>query len=140
MLIDRFEMYCMYESNQPYLCRLNKAILAAGYYGLLRIGEMTATECNHFIKYTDVHVSPQKQCMLFVLSSSKTHSECQQPQMVKIYGINGGAKTAGKYKYCPYHIIYDYLALWDKVRFSRDGGFSFTEMDQQFEPKISKLI
>ena len=45
MVIDKLEMYDMSEHNQPFLCRLHKAILVTGYYGLLRIGKMMKAEC-----------------------------------------------------------------------------------------------
>ena len=57
--------------KQPYLDILYKTIFALSYYGMLRIGEVTASE--HVIKAKNIHVAQNKQKILLVLYSSKTH-------------------------------------------------------------------
>ena len=91
-------------------------MLVSGYYGLLRIGEMALTECGHFINYADVHVSCARQCILMVLRSSKTHSVAETPQIIKIYDSGGEVSASNRFKYCPYHIIYDFIALRSSIK------------------------
>ena len=57
--------------NQPYLESLYKALFALGYYGLLRVGELT--DSRHVLKACNVHMAKNKKKILLVLYSSKTH-------------------------------------------------------------------
>ena len=68
--------------NQPYLEKLHCAMLTAGYYGLLRVGEITLGP--HVILARDVHIGQNKNKFLFILNTSKTHNAGSKPQMVKI--------------------------------------------------------
>ena len=90
-----------------YTNSLLKAILMAGYLGLLRIGEMTESDSNHTICFSDVHFEPNREKVLLVLHSSKTHCESNKPQIVKINCICEGFRN----KYCPCEIISDYTLL-----------------------------
>ena len=57
--------------NQPYLEVLYQAIFAAGYFGLLRIGEVTSGD--HPVLARNVHIGLNKKKILFILWTSKTH-------------------------------------------------------------------
>ena len=120
MLTDKIENRFLDDSTQPFLCKLYKAILMAGYYDLLRIGEVTTAECNHYIRYSDVHLAPQKEKILFVLRTSKTHNFGNTPQIIKISSLTSEDKPTmiSRFKYCPYRIIYNYLQIRDKVKTS----------------------
>ena len=59
--------------NQPYLELLYKTILLLGYYGMLRISEMTKTKSGHAVKAKNIHSATNKNKILIVLYSSKTH-------------------------------------------------------------------
>ena len=52
------------------------------YYRLFRIGEVTSG--SHPVLARDVYLGENKKKFLFILRSLKTHTECNQPQMVKI--------------------------------------------------------
>ena len=69
-------------ANQPYLSALYQALFATAYFGLFRIGELTFSE--HVVKAVDVHVGTNKDKLMFVLHSSKTHSRGMKPQIIKI--------------------------------------------------------
>ena len=58
--------------EQPYLLVLYEAIFCLAYYGLMRIGELT--EGDHPIKAKDIHIGVNKDKILLVLYTSKTHS------------------------------------------------------------------
>ena len=61
LLVDKIENRYLDESMQPFPCKLYKALLVSGYYGLLRVGEITASESNHYARYSDVHIAPRKE-------------------------------------------------------------------------------
>ena len=63
---------------QPYLSILYQAIFAASYYGLLRIGEVTTSP--HVITVRNTHIATNKNKILFMLLSSKTHKRGDKPQ------------------------------------------------------------
>ena len=69
-------------SDQPYLFILFKAMIMTAYFGLFCIGEIT--DSDHVIKAKDVHVGVNKDKLLFVLRSSKTHGKGIKPQQIRI--------------------------------------------------------
>ena len=86
LLVKSLEKY--YQNNpQPYLTKLYRALFLTAYYGLFRIGELASSE--HCVKVKDVHVGMNKQKMLFILHSSKTHGKHNKPQIIKINGSPG---------------------------------------------------
>ena len=100
-----FETERMY-SSQMYLMRLYKAMLVFGYYGLLRVGEMTLSE--HTIKAANVHIGSNKWKILIVLYTSKTHGLNNRPQKIKITTNSMQRKLS---VFCPFKIAIDYLNI-----------------------------
>ena len=99
-----FELNRIYD-QQPYLRIMFQTILAMGYHGLLRIGELVSCG-THTILAKDVHVAKNKNKILIVLYSSKTHGKESRPQKVKITG-----KTEirqGRF-FCPFTLIKQYM-------------------------------
>ena len=82
LLIKSIGTLFLDRQQQPYLAILFKAMFSAAYYGLLRIGEIA--DGPHVILAHNVHIGVNKQKMLFVLCTSKTHNLSDNPQMVKI--------------------------------------------------------
>ena len=68
--------------KQPYLETLYKAVFALAYYGLFRIGELTVSD--HVITAKNTNLAWNKNKIMFILYSSKTHGEESSPQEVKI--------------------------------------------------------
>ena len=68
--------------NQYYLELLYKTIFALCYYGLMRVGEVTKSQ--HVLKAKDVHIAQNKDKILLILYSSKTHTKGSRPQKIKI--------------------------------------------------------
>ena len=66
---------------QWYMENMYKALFALGYYGLPRVGELTHSQ--HVIKARDVHLGMNKDKILVILYSSKTHDESMKPQRLK---------------------------------------------------------
>ena len=67
---------------QPYLETMYKAMFCLGYYGMLRVGELTLGP--HTLKACNIHVGNNKDKILLVLYSSKTHGRESGPQKIKI--------------------------------------------------------
>ena len=69
-------------SRQFYLDVMYKAIFLLGYYGLMRVGELTLSK--HVMKGANVHVALNRRKILIVLYSSKTHTSAMRPQKIRI--------------------------------------------------------
>ena len=121
-----------YEQNsQPYLTVLFKALFVTAYYGLFRIGEITASQ--HIVRACDVHIGINKNKLMFVLHSSKTHDVNVKPQIIKIDSIKHTGKDYNRnthndnVRFCPFHLLQEYTSVCRKYK-SRDKQF-FTFRD-----------
>ena len=107
---------CDIFGTQPYLCSLYRAIFASAYFGLLRVGEITSG--SHPILAKDVHIGSNKQKIMFVLHTSKTHGLDQKPQVIKIHSTDTiYTKQKNKVKdvqICPFTIMRSYLSHREK--------------------------
>ena len=74
----------LFDSPQPYLTALYQVMICTAYYGLFRIGEIT--ESPHVVRAADVLIGTNKQKLMFVLHTSKTHGLGDKPQIIKING------------------------------------------------------
>ena len=104
-----FEIEGFYNGNnpQPYLEILYKTIFCLGYYGMLRVGEMTWSP--HTVKACDVHVGDNKEKILIVLYTSKTHGEESRPQKIKIAASDKCMKTTRFF--CPFQTVIEYMDM-----------------------------
>ena len=94
--------------GQLFLHILYKAMFAFGYYGLFRVGELTNGP--HAIKAVNLHIAKNKDKMLVLLHSSKTHDVNVKPQKVKITANH--SEKSGRYKnrhFCPFKLVRVYL-------------------------------
>ena len=94
-------------AKQPYLDILYKTIFVLSYYGMLRIGEVTASE--HVIKAKNIHAAQNKQKILLVLYSSKTHGKESRPQKIKIAAKNEDIYGSKAHSFCPFALTRTYL-------------------------------
>ena len=105
------------QKNQPYLAALYAAIFTSMYYGMLRVGELAAG--NHPILAVNVHIAQNKQKLLFILETSKTHDKLSAPQMVKIAAsgnVTGAQIIAeGLTVSCPYESIRRYIKCRERI-------------------------
>ena len=124
----------IYESNeQPFLTALYRALLTTAYFGLFRIGELTESE--HAVKAKDVHIGKNKNKMMFVLHSSKTHTRGDKPQIIKIkevetenqqseiFGIDGSKIT----KLCPFTMLKEYVKVRGHRKSNNEQFFIFSD-------------
>ena len=108
------------KKNQRYLEILYKALFSLGYYGLMRVGELTFSP--HVLKAKDIHLGSNKDKIMVVLYSSKTHDESNRPQKIKITA-HGQHEFKKKRSFCPFKLLGDYI----KIR----GGYAH-EQEQFF--------
>ena len=117
-------------NQQPYLAILYKTILSTGYYGLFRIDEVTTG--TYPVKARDVHIGVNKQKMLFILRTSKTHWSDSLPQSIKITSTNIDSfrRNCEKNKpkqnqYCPYFLLQSYLKVRVKYLTDTESFFMY---------------
>ena len=98
--------------QQNYLDTLYKAIFALSYYGLMRIGEITFG--NHTLKAKDLHIGMNKDKMLIVLYTSKTHTRANLPRKIKIEAKEWSQLDQSQIRnrfFCPFQLIRNYIHL-----------------------------
>ena len=109
LILGEIRRYFM-AKNQDYLEKLYLALISLGYYGLMRVGELTNTESNHALRACNVHIAQNKNKILLVLYTSKTHGLNNRPQKIKIEANN--KEKSGHYKsriFCPFQLLRNYL-------------------------------
>ena len=72
--------------DQTFLRILYQAWLLIAYYSLFRIGKLA--DSKHCIKAANVHIATNKNKLLFILYTSKTHNLGNRPQKIKITANN----------------------------------------------------
>ena len=107
-LLDQilFEIGRMYDM-QTYLSILYKTIFSIAFHGLFRIGEISCSQ--HVVKAKDVSIGQNKDKLLFVLYSSKTHDKESRPQQIKITKLQNS--QAQKKFFCPFELTLKYSKL-----------------------------
>ena len=117
-----------YYENQPYLQILYKAMFVTAYYGLFRIGEITNSL--HVVKAMNIHIGLNKNKLMFVLFSSKTHTPESKPQIIKISGdsrhssVKASVQRTELYS-CPFRLLKDYLHIRKAVVSQEEPFFIF---------------
>ena len=74
------------------------------YYGMLRIGK--ATYSKHVLKAKDVYLGKNKNKILFVLHTSKTHTRGSKPQLIKLVAQN--KENSKDSQFCPFRAASDF--------------------------------
>ena len=104
--------------TQPYLQTMFKAFLILSYYRLFWVGELASG--SHPVKAKDVHIALNKNKMLFILYTSKTHGYESRPQKIKIrasesYPCNQFIHSTKAHRitrfFCPFQISREYLTV-----------------------------
>ena len=121
-----FELRRLFHS-QPYLETMYQAMFCMAYYGLMRVGELTQGE--HPVKARDVHIGQNKDKILIVLYTSKTHDRSNFPQKIK---IEAGHLQTGimkkKYNFfCPFKAVRNYLTMRGPYTDINENFFVFTD-------------
>ena len=138
-----FELERKFQS-QPYLEALYKAMFILAYYGLMRVGEIayTANENCHTIRACDVHIGRNKNKILIMLYSSKTHDNESEPQKVNIEQ-NHRFNPKGRF-FCPFKVLRTYLNMRGGYDDINDQFFIFSDKSKvtssQFRNTLKESI
>ena len=131
ILLKETKRYFEQKLNQPYLSTLYQTIICTAYYGLFRIGELTAGD--HPVLARDVFLGTNKKKILFMLRSSKTLNKGSKPQTVKINSQKQSSKRTKKgiagepeedeRQFCPYELLRKYSKLRGPCNKNSKGQF-----------------
>ena len=129
--------------EQPYLILLYRAIFSTGYYGLFRIGELT--EGSHPVMARDVQIGMNKNKLMFILRSSKTHGQDAKPQIIKISSRDFDSKSKLQkstelYQSCPYEILRNYLKVRKSFIFPWEPFFVFKDCSLVQPYHVRKIL
>ena len=133
-------------AEQPYLAITYKTILSTAYFGMFRIGELTATISKHAVLAKDVHIAINKRKILLLLHSLKTHGPNCKPQKIKITSTPTGNEKQVKLNdqiFCPYMLLRNYLSARCGYHGSEENFFIFrdkTVVSAQNVQSLLKLI
>ena len=126
-------------ANQLYLATLFKAIFSTAYYGLFRIGELATG--SHPILARDAHIGVNKNKLLFLLRTSKTHWSDQKPQTVKIDSSKAYIKKSEpNTPYCPFQILRDYVMVRRTYRQNTEPFFIFGDRTPVPSPLVRQVL
>ena len=122
-----FEVHRQYRvKGQLYLDTLFKALFALSYYGMMRVGEITQSD--HVVKAKDVHSALNKDKILIVLYTSKTHTRGMRPQKIKI--TSNLTERSGFYArrtFCPFALINKFVSLRGQYMSDTEQFFVFSD-------------
>ena len=101
---------------------------------MLWVSELTSG--SHPIKAMDVHVGENKNKILYVLRSSKTHWKDSKPQIVKITGTSESPQGW----HCPFTIIRQYFQLRGDCVTRTEPLFIFRDRSPVTPTQMSKTL
>ena len=136
-----------FEAQNAYFLILYQALFITAFYGLFRVGELTESE--HILRAKDVHIGRNKNKMMFVLHSSKTHNRGNKPQVIKIngseYDVNGTRNVNNdSHCFCPFAIVKRYVAMRKQRKTENEQFFVSRNRDpvtaDQFRVTLRKVI
>ena len=107
MLLFEIERKFNVADPQPYLECMYKALFSLSYYGMFRVGELTLGP--HTAKACNVHVGNNKDKILVVLYTSKTHGVETGPQKIKISAVKT-PKLSHKF-FCPIESVIRFMSI-----------------------------
>ena len=97
-------------------------MFVTAYFGLFRIGEISAGD--HPVLARDVHIGENKDKLMFILRSSKTHNIGSKPQTVKLQAL-GDNKGKFSHHVCPFWAVKQYLKVRPKYISGQEQFFVF---------------
>ena len=124
-------------NQQPYLVIMYQAIFCLAYYGMLRVGELSMG--THTIKACNIHVGSNKDKILLILYSSKTHGKESRPQKVKISALPANEKNS-KRNFCPFATIIKYMSYRGSYFDDNEQFFIFADRTPVHPHQIRKIL
>ena len=122
--------------NQLYLQVMYRALFCLAYYGLMRIGELS--EGSHAVKAANIHVGTNKDKILIVLYTSKTHGKESYPQKIKITALNESCKM--NRLFCPFKAVRLYLAKRGGYNDEFENLFIFQDKQNVTAPHVRSVL
>ena len=127
--------------GQFYLLTLFRALFSLAYYGLMRIGELA--EGSHTIKASNIHTGTNKNKILIVLYTSKTHGTNCYPQKIKITSEEpteiGTNSTCDGKLICPFEAVRSFLRIRGGYINEQENFFIFRDKTT-IQPKQVRTI
>lgn len=105
-MLDFVHDHYVINLGQIYLGAWLRAAFAMGYYGLMRISELTKGD--HTVLACDINRAKNKRKVTIYFRSSKTHTRADQPQIIQIQGSDHYGNN------CPFKIIDNFANLRGK--------------------------
>ena len=127
--------------DQVYLATLYKAVFCTAYYGLFRIGELASG--SHPVLARDVHVGHNKDTLMFVLRTSKTHWSDQKPQIVKINSAritNAKNRAEVSSSLCPFSTLRQYARIRQSYRNRSEPFCVFSDRSPLPAPLVRSVL
>ena len=122
--------------QQPYLLAMYKSFFLLSYYGLFRPGELASGA--HPVRAKDVHIGSNKDKILLILYTSKTHGYESRPQQIKIQ-----AKSHDKPNnrhFCPFKASREFLAIRGNYTNTNDPFFVFCDNSLVRPHHVRKML
>ena len=121
----------LFRTPQPFLTIMYRAMLCTTYYGLFRIGEIAWTDySDHTVKVKDVHIGENKNKIMFVLHSSKTHGCDSKPQIIKLTSdLHQGCAQTNLFSiaHCPFELLRRYMRIRKQYATDQEPFFVFRD-------------
>ena len=115
-----FELNRLY-SKQPYLVIMYRALFILAYYGMFRIGKVTKGD--HTLQAQNVNIGTNKNKLLMLLYTSKTHGVESPPQSIK---ISETMKSTHRY-FCPFKAVNKYMKCRGDIVRDNEELFVFSD-------------
>ena len=131
--------------DQPFLKITYQTILVITYYGLFRIGELVVnsnlrTDQQHAVKAKDVHVGKNKEKILLVLYSSKTHDVSSRPQEIKITSNKQAGDKRTQRFFCLFKLIREYMKRRGSYDSDQEHFFIFRDKTKITETHVREVM
>ena len=120
-------------SGQVYLQTMYRALFCLGYYGLMRIGELA--EGVHSMKACNIHIGINKNKILVILYTSKTHSLAMYPQKIKIEQLSEEGQLI-----CPFQAIRSFLAIRGGYESDGENFFIFRDGTNVLPDQVRNIL
>ena len=116
--------------NQQYLLILYRALFALAYYGLMRIGKLAKAPRQHSVRAKNVHMGMNKDKIMVVLYTSKTHGLESYPQKIKIQALSQyhSQLVTQKRHFCPFKLVRQFMMA--RGTYDEDDEHFFIFQDQ----------
>ena len=138
LLISKLDKLYLDENPQQYLATLYKALFCTAYYGLFRINELTKSQ--HVIRAIDVHIATNKEKLMFVLHSSKTHMPGGKPQIIKLSATAHNNNHFVDRTTCPFQHLQEFLKLRRRRACNEEQFFIFSDRSPVLARHVSQLL